>query len=158
MFAKLKELAEYKDSIFYIIGKKGEGTMYLERIVSELGLENAVVFTGNIAEEEKVNFLKLSKFYFQLSRYEGFGVAALEALCANNIVIHSGKGGLSNSIYEGGVLLNIDKPIDAMADELISKLRSVNYSCRESGYEKVCRAYDNNRRKKDFQKIIHELM
>ena len=54
---------------------------------------------GEVSEEDKINLLKRSKYYFQLSLYEGFGLAALEALCADNILIHSGKGGLANSIY-----------------------------------------------------------
>lgn len=156
LFAKLHELPEYNKSNLYIIGKMGEGTTYLEQIVKVLGLENSVVFTGNVSEKDKINYLKMSKHYFQLSKFEGFGVAALEALCAKNIVIHSGKGGLSNPIYNCGVLVDIDQSIDNMIEELKNKLMAFDDTCLERAYENVCRQYDNERRKEDFEMIIDE--
>lgn len=156
LFAKLHELPEYNNSKFYILGKTGEGTAYLEKITKELGLENSVVFTGPVSEEEKVNYLKRSKHYFQLSKFEGFGVAALEALCAKNIVIHSGKGGLSNPIYNDGIQLDIDKPIEMISEDLTAKLSSFDVSCLKNAHENLCANYDNERRKNDFARIIQE--
>lgn len=156
LFAKLKEVPKYKDSVLYIVGKTGDGTKYLEMIVSELGLLDSVEFTGSISEDMKVNYLNRSKYYFQLSLFEGFGVAALEALGAKNIVIHSGKGGLSNPIYKDGILLNIHQPLDVMAQDLINKLNSFDDSRLEAAYSMVCDLYDNNRRKEDFRTIIIE--
>ncbi len=156
MFAKLHELPEYDNSKLYILGKTGEGTTYLEQIVQESEIEESVVFTGPVSEEEKVNYLKRSKFYFQLSKFEGFGVAALEALCAKNIVIHSGKGGLSNPIYNDGILLDIDQPIEKMTEDLIAKLSSFDVSCLERACDNVFANYDNERRKADFVRIIQE--
>jgi glycosyltransferase involved in cell wall biosynthesis len=154
LFAKLKNLENYSDSKLYIIGKKGEGSSYLEEIVRKLNIETAVVFTDSISEEEKIEYLKRSRYYFQLSQYEGFGVAALEALCAKNIVIHSGQGGLSNPIYKDGIQLDIAQPLEDMFDELKFRLSSFDSLRLEKVYYDICRNYDNKRRKEDFARIF----
>ena len=155
LFAELHKLPEYEEAKLFILGKTGEGTNYLRKIVRELGVEDSVEFTGSVSEEQKVDYLRRSKYYFQMSLFEGFGVAALEALCAKNIVIHSGKGGLSNPIYNDGVTVSIDQPFEEMYADLKNKLLSFNDSCLEQAYENVCQQYDNVRRKADFAKIIN---
>lgn len=99
-----KEFLNYNNNYtVVIIGSKGEGTKYLEEISKKMGIFYKVKFTGRIKEEEKIKYLRTSKFYFQLSEYEGFGIAAIEALAAGNIVIHSGKGGLKDALGPYGV-------------------------------------------------------
>lgn len=156
LFAKQIMLSEYKDAKLYILGKTGEGTKYLEEIVKELGIEDRVVFTGSVSEKQKVDYLKRSRYYYQMSVFEGFGVAALEALCAKCIVIHSGKGGLSNPIYNNGIMVDIDKSIDVMFEELKAKLTSFDAEKLENGCREVCNRYDNVKRKEDFRRIIAE--
>lgn len=86
-----------------IIGPKGEGSTIIEELIKEKGIEDSVFLTGSISEQEKINFLKSSKIYLQLSIYEGFGIAAIEALAAGNIVFHSGKGGLKDGVANFGI-------------------------------------------------------
>lgn len=97
----LKFNQEYRINI---IGSIGEGTDYLIEEAIRLKIKDNVCFLGRISEDEKIDYLKKSKFYFQLSQYEGFGIAALEALAAGNIVFHSGKGGLADGISSNGIL------------------------------------------------------
>lgn len=154
LFSKLHDLPEYANSVLYIVGKTGDGTKYLNDIVRKLGIEGSVRFLGCVDEEKKVEYLKKSKYYFQPSKYEGFGVAALEALCAKCIVIHSGRGGLNNPIYDNGICIDIEKPIDEMFGELKEKLSSFDVKKLETGCCEVCAHYDNERRKADFRRII----
>ena len=86
----------------HIMGSTGEGTEYLKGLISDLNIGDSVTFTGRISEEEKIDTLKRSRFYFQLSLYEGFGVAAVEGLATGNVVVHSGKGGLKDSVGNNG--------------------------------------------------------
>ena len=95
--------------------------------------------------------MKHSEYYFQLSLYEGFGLAALEALCANNVLIHSGKGGLDNPIYKTQLLFDIDNDFDNEFSILINKmtsLKTMNLTGENLKY------YDIQRRKEDFEAII----
>ena len=156
LFANILRLQQYQNYTFYVIGKTGDGTMYLKQLVNELSIGDSVVFTDSVSEKEKINYLKRSKIYFQLSKFEGFGVAALEALCAKNIVVHSGKGGLSNPIYNEGILVNIEQPVDIMSVELKKSLILFDKSQLEIAHQNVCRDYDYKRRKTDFAKIIKE--
>ena len=156
LFADMILLPQYHNYKFYVIGKTGDGTTYLKQLVNELGIKESVVFTDSISEEDKIDYLKKSKIYFQLSKFEGFGVAALEALCAKNIVVHSGKGGLSNPIYDDGVLVNIDKPEGAMFEEFKQSILTFEETRLETAHQNVCREYDNQRRKADFIRIIQE--
>lgn len=153
LFAGLKSYPEYHDYRLVIIGKKGAGTSYLENLVSMFGVNDSVLLTDSISEEEKIDNLKRSKYYLQLSKYEGFGVAALEALCAKNIVVHSGKGGLSNPIYKDGILVDISKPVDEMVAELKAAIESYDEARLTIAHQNVCRNYDNRRRKEDLRRI-----
>ena len=95
--------SEYK---MVIIGTIGEGTIILRSLITELGLEDKVILTGPIEEKEKISILKNSKFYFQFSSHEGFGIAVVEALAAGCIVVHSGKGGLKDSVSDCGIIIS----------------------------------------------------
>lgn len=155
IFSKLKKdgiLAE--DYKFYIIGKTGEGTDYIKSIVRNLNIDDSVVITGAVSEEEKISYLSKSKYYFQLSTYEGFGVASLEALYYKNIAVCSGKGGLSNPIYKDCILFNIDEDINESYPKLVRLIQNYDDSVLETIREKVLFSYNNERRKNDFQAIL----
>ena len=158
VFAKLRTLPSYADYQFAIIGKKGRGTPYVESIIRKYGLENAVILTGEVSEKVKIKLLSRSKYYFQLSIYEGFGLAALEALAAKNIVIHSAKGGLANSIFSSGVVFNINSShYEESIEDLNQRLLHYDVSQLEQVSKKIIKHYDNSRRQDDFKKIISEL-
>lgn len=96
------------ESEVYIIGTPGEGTTYLEDVAEQLGIKQKICLTGAISEDRKVELLKSSMFYWQVSEYEGFGLAALEALAAKNVVIHSGRGGLADAVGKYGLQVEPD--------------------------------------------------
>lgn len=136
VFKELQNLMpEYK---FYIIGSLGEGSDYAINLVKKLRLENSVCFTGSINEEQKNVFLKKSKFYFQLSEYEGFGIAAMEALAAGNIVIHSGRGGLKDAIGNNGICIENLTDYKKIAEQIYcSYLEKETFSKIEKGVHYV---------------------
>ena len=157
LFSKMCEDPCYEDYKFIIIGKKGLGTHYLEELIREYGVESKVSIVGELPEADKIAYLKESKFYFQLSEYEGFGMAALEAICALNIVIHSGKGGLNNAIYmDNGILFNIDNDFEEEYKNFIKKIKSYDVVKLQGCINDIMNKYDNTRRKKDLRKIINE--
>lgn len=106
------------DYTFYILGKDGGGKEHLLSIINDLDLNNNVKFTGFISEEEKINILQKSKYYFQLSKFEGFGIAAIEGLAAANIVVHTGKGGLKDTISKFGIQVNINDSPESVASKI----------------------------------------
>ena len=151
IFSELKKVPTYADYRFIIIGKKGEGTNWVQSIIDEYKLNDSIELTGEVSEEKKIAFLKRSKYYFQLSQYEGFGIAALEALCAKNILIHSGKGGLANPVYSDQLLFNIDNDFD---DEFSMLINKISFFDLTTSKDNLLEYYDIQRRKEDFKAII----
>lgn len=79
---------------------------------ARLGCGNAVDFVGYVSDEMKVETLRSSRYYVQLSEYEGFGIGALEALALGCEVVHSNVGGLRDSVADYGVVLLGGEPRD----------------------------------------------
>lgn len=144
-----------RDTKIKIIGSIGEGTDYLIKIAKELEIEDRIIFTGRISEEDKIRCLKESKYYFQLSLYEGFGISAIEALAAGNIVFHSGRGGLADAIDSFGILIEdiddfnnialklneINIHYENFSDFIMKGVKHVNdnfsYSLRQNGISTI---------------------
>ena len=131
-----KEWLEKKPNLniqkFYIIGRVGSGTDYLKEVIAECGLDDYVEFTGAISDIEKNSLLLKSRFYFQCSQYEGFGVAALEALYNGCLVIHPGNGGLSSTISSYGIQLTT---LDV--NNAVTELIELDAGAHEVDYESI---------------------
>lgn len=154
LFERLLQNKEYADSIFYIAGIEGEGSDYLKQIIKDNNIKN-VVFLGNITEEKKIEYLSNVKYYFQLSEYEGFGLAALEALAAGCIVIHSGRGGLKDCIANNGIIVDIASPVTDQINELEIKLKDFNKKQLSDGIKRINSLFSNERRRNDFSIICN---
>lgn len=154
VFEKLVANKKYADSKFVIIGKLGEGSDYLREIVENLRLEEYVSFVGSISEEDKVSLLKKSKYYFQLSSYEGFGISALEALAASNIVIHSGMGGLNDTIKSFGIKIDIQKNYENMTASILDLIEQFDYNKLIDGYNYIHETFSLEKRREEFRELL----
>lgn len=72
--------------------------------IAAAGLADGVLLTGRIDEEEKLALLNAAAVYAYPSRYEGFGLSPLEAMCCGTPVISSDRSSLPEVVGEGGVL------------------------------------------------------
>ena len=77
-------------------------------IVQELGIEERVIFTGWVPEEDKPALYSAARALVFPSLYEGFGLPPLEALACGTPVIASNRGSLPEIVGEGGLLLEPD--------------------------------------------------
>jgi glycosyltransferase involved in cell wall biosynthesis len=154
IFNYLKKHKEFSNSKFLIIGQKGNGTLYIENLIQKLGLIDSVKILGEISEEEKIKILKLNKYYFQMSTYEGFGLSALEALAAGDIVIHTGKGGLKDTIKNFGVIVEPDNIATDNLNNLFDNIMSFDYDLLSESLYYVKQNFSYEKRKADFKKII----
>lgn len=153
IFTQLSKLDQFADYKFLIIGRKGNGTRYIEKLINQLGLEDRVIITGEISENKKIDLLHQSKYYFQVSKFEGFGIAALEAFFANNIIIHSKKGGLDNPIYQQReIVFDTDIPFDQAYLKFEQTL--LDYKVEQYDLSNNIRYYSNQRRQNDFKNIL----
>ena len=157
VFKKILE----KDSNFklFIIGSWGAGKDYLNDIVNELNICNSVFFTGALTEIEKINLLKKSKFYFQLSKYEGFGIAVIEAMALKNYIIHSGKGGLIDTVGNNGYLVNDLNKFDDLIDHILSinfDFSIINPLLIQNSI-KVQNLFSTKTRSDNFKRILNDI-
>ncbi len=87
------------------------------RLVEELGLEERVIFTGWVLEEDKPSLLTGATAFIFPSLYEGFGLPALEAMACGTPVIASDRSSLPEVVGEGGILVE-PTDVEALADAM----------------------------------------
>ena len=116
----------------------GSGEMHdqITQEISRLGLEDNVIRLG--FQENPYKYLKEAKVMLMPSSWEGFGLAAVEALALGIPVVASPVGGLKNIITsQCGKLCNTDEEFVFES----SKLLTDNNYYIEKSKEAVMRAY-----------------
>jgi glycosyltransferase involved in cell wall biosynthesis len=105
-----------------IVGEGPEKPM-LEHLASELGIAERIVFAG--PQRDVVPYYLLADVIAVPSRYEPFGIVAIEAMAAARPVVASRTGGLLDSVQDGvcGRLAEPGNP-DALANALLWVLQS----------------------------------
>ena len=100
----------------------GPERMSAELLVSELGIEESVIFLGN--SNEVVKILCYTDVFLLPSETESFGLAALEAMAASSAVISTNTGGLPEVNIHGktGYLSNLGD-VNDMAKNAITILK-----------------------------------
>ena len=115
----LPEIRRTIPSVRYIIVGDGSDRPRLEQKARSLGLGDSVVFTGYIAEEEKVEHYWLADVYVMPSYGEGFGFVFLEAMACGVPVI-GGRGDGGREALRGGMLGRLVEPKNR--NELVSAI------------------------------------
>jgi glycosyltransferase involved in cell wall biosynthesis len=87
------------------------------RLVEELGLEERVILTGWVPEEDKPALLSGATAFVFPSLYEGFGLPPLEAMACGTPVIASNRSSLPEVVGEGGILVE-PKDAESLAEAL----------------------------------------
>jgi glycosyltransferase involved in cell wall biosynthesis len=105
LIAELRRLGD--DLPLLVIGTPGPGTRLLSEAVQAAGVASQVRIVGAATDARKWQLLAQSAVYFQLSQYEGFGVAALEALRCGCVVVHTGNGALEETIGRDGMRVDV---------------------------------------------------
>ncbi len=98
-----------------ISGGKSWLTSEVYRLIEELKLENQVIFTGRVTEEEKIALYNHALALVFPSFYEGFGLMILEAYAAGCAVITSNVSSLPEIAGSAALLVDPHKPEDLAA-------------------------------------------
>jgi len=85
-------------------------TRALLRFVDELGLRDAVVFSGARSDAEVATALAGADVLVVSSRHEGFGVPVLEAMAAGLPVVANDAGALGEVVGDAGLLVDARDP------------------------------------------------
>ncbi len=149
----LKELIIFNPHYkLIIIGDGGKGDLIINELIIDLKLSKNVIITGRIDDDTKYFLLSKSKYYLQFSRYEGFGLAVLEAIAFNCLVVHSNRGGLSETISNRGLIIDIsDSPI-SIANKIVNF--SFDNSLLLKAKEFILSEYSFDQRSNVFNKYL----
>src|SRR6267143_1112410 len=106
-----------RDLHYLVIGEGKNGKEY-KKLARELGIADAVRFTGNVPDRDLPALYNTAQVYLGVSRradatrVEGFGVALAEASACGLPVIAGQSGGLAEAVHDGetGLVVNPDDP------------------------------------------------
>ncbi len=92
----------------YILGGSGDDIDRIKGLIRENRLEDEVILTGFIPDEEIVDYYNLCDVFVMPSKGEGFGIVFLEALACGKPVIAGNKDGSVDAVLNGEVGILID--------------------------------------------------
>ena len=118
-----------------IAGKKGWLFEPIFKKVKELGLEEKVIFTGFVAEEDKPALIGGAKVFVLPSFWEGFGLDVLNAMACGVPVVVSSVGSLPEVVGEAGVKIDPHDPknIASGIEKILSATKSQYNSIVKKG-------------------------
>tara|TARA_Y100000588_G_scaffold387368_1_gene484970 strand:+ start:628 stop:1767 length:1140 start_codon:yes stop_codon:yes gene_type:complete len=113
----------YPELTFKFAGRgTDEAEARLRHLVEAVGIANRVEILGSVDEEAKGRLLAHSLFVCMPSRYEGWGIVAVEAAAAGKAVLGTCVSGLEDAICDGETGLLVEA---GQAEELARGMREL---------------------------------
>jgi glycosyltransferase involved in cell wall biosynthesis len=137
-----------------IVGKLLEhGGLFRDpRVIARaLGVEDVVCCIGPVAEEDKPALYRGAMAFLYPTRYEGFGLPALEALACGVPVVGSDASSVPEIVGEAGMLVDPDDA-RSMAGALIAVVTDYEL------HEKLARAAEKQAAKFSWEKCARETL
>lgn len=104
----ISEIVPHNKNIKYLICGDGPYKKNLNDMVNSLGLQNNVIFTGEVSNEELEHIYNISNIFIMPSRtiiekgdVEGYGIVFLEANLHKLPVIAGNSGGVPDAVLDG---------------------------------------------------------
>lgn len=92
----------------------------LQPVVDRLGVNHRVRLIGRVSEDDKLALYRGASLYVTPSRYEGFGLTALEAMSCGVPTIAANRTSLPEVVGDGGLL--VEPTVEALATAMRSVL------------------------------------
>lgn len=102
--------SDFSDYKLVVTGKKGWLFESIFEKVKELKLEDSVIFTGFIDEEEKAPLMAGAKLFVLPSFWEGFGLDILNAYGCGVPAVVSDRGSIPEVAGKAGLYIDPDRP------------------------------------------------
>jgi phosphatidyl-myo-inositol dimannoside synthase len=120
----LPEITKTFPNVVYLIAGQGDDRARLEALSRQLGVEQAVLFTGGITPDALPQLYRLADLFVMPSMQEGFGIVFLEAAASGVRVIGGNADGSIDALADGTVGVAVD-PADtpALARAILEGLR-----------------------------------
>lgn len=95
-----------------LVGQFGQKSSEVKEVINKYKLQNDVIFTGYIAEQEKPLILSGAEIFVFPSFYEGFGIPLLEAMGCGTPVVASRAASIPEIAGEAAVYFDPHYPED----------------------------------------------
>ena len=120
----MPEIMRFVPNARYLLVGKGPDRPRIEKLIAEVGVQEAVILAGFVSNEELAEHYNLCDIFAMPSRAEGFGIVYLEALACGRPVLAGDKDGSRDALADGELGLLVDPDDTAeIATEIISVLR-----------------------------------
>jgi glycosyltransferase involved in cell wall biosynthesis len=108
----------------YLLVGKGSDRPRIERLIAEVGVQDAVILAGFVPDGELAEHYNLCDIFAMPSMGEGFGIVYLEALACGKPVLAGNKDGSRDAVADGELgLLVAPEDTAEIAAEIIRVLR-----------------------------------
>ncbi|MCK9474027.1 glycosyltransferase [Sulfurimonas sp.] len=89
-----------KNLKLFIVGKASQSDYeeYLKELTKNLELQNEVVFTGKVSDEELASYYKSADIFITLSNHEGFCIPLVEAMMYDTPTLAFNAGGIATTV------------------------------------------------------------
>lgn len=147
---------EYPKLKYLLIGKYDDKCKErLDQLIENLGIQNKVIFTGFIPDEELADHFSLGDVYAMPSTKEGFGIVFIEAMYFGLPVIAGNKDGSRDALMNGQLGILIDPENN---EDIISAIRKVliNPSLYKPDQEKLMKKFSYGIYKGNLLKVLKE--
>lgn len=105
-------------NVRYLIVGDGSDRDMLQDLTHELGLDDRVIFVGQVDRSETSKYRKISKVFVHPSRSEGQGIAFLSTMAAGIPIVATQEGGIAEFLFDEK--RNPDKPTTGWAVDVDS--------------------------------------
>ncbi len=141
-----------------IAGGKGWDYERVFKLVGDLKLEERVVFTGYVPENDLPLLYNAAELFIYPSFYEGFGIPTLEAMSCGVPVISSNISSLPEVVGDGGILVD-PYNIDELAEAIIKVItdEGLREELSQRGLNRA-RLFSWNRTAEDTLSIYREIV
>jgi glycosyltransferase involved in cell wall biosynthesis len=129
-FSTLKK-REKLDHKFIIAGKKAWLYKKIFKVIKRLKLENEVIFTGFIPDNDVPLFLNGADVFVYPAWFEGFGLPVLEAIACGTPVVASNVSSIPEILNNGAILVD-PKNILSIAGGIEKFLKNEQYRIKTS--------------------------
>jgi glycosyltransferase involved in cell wall biosynthesis len=152
-------LAERPGTRFVFAGKQGAAYPDLRNRAVALGIDDAIEWLGTIPEDAKIALLQQCGVYLQPSRYEGFGLAILEAMSCGAPIVTSPVGAVPEVVGDTTFFCDGESS-RSIADAVLSVQADPERGKQMGSRARVraTRLFSNERRTIELSHAINELI
>lgn len=151
-FAEINKEPKYSKYQLVIAGKKGWLYEPLFKLVEDLKLNEKIVFTDYLPEQDKPAMRKGAKVFVQISHWEGFAIDTLSALAIGLPAVVSNVGSLPEVAGKAGIVVDHND-----TQSVVSGIKKV-LNMSQKDYNKLVEAGIAQSKKFSWDKCAKETM